>query len=769
MAKNSFLSLCASTLLLSSVFATNAFSVPDEDEDSHLEKGGGDLSTSDKKAVSLKSSSINGKGYRDNEKLFNYIPFTTLVNVGFGSYIDIRGQGAMAKNKVKMLVNGATTNNILDTFGGLSVMNTVVPGIVEEIEILPGGNSVLYGAGAKGGVINIKTFTRSEVPVFSAGVGYSYMSATSSPAYNADVQFRDKLGNVYVNIGLAYMDKKGPRKKEEVTGYEVSLGLLGYITDRQSLNLNLDYFSGEAKLGGFDSFARVGANEPTKENREGFYETGYDPQRFTQSRITTRLGYSFEPSDNTKFALEGFYHTNIMNFDPAQASWGPRVLGNILFPNILNIATDSLDDKKYGFSTSFDYTHSFGTLLLGYQNSVQNSTRVMDRTIWGRNGRPLQAGLSTVFNLDYILNNQLQAKISTSAFYASEKINLTDNFSFSLGGRYEIQKDELKIKDINKYTRSDPANPNGTKFFGNFNNPAQLEDTVKNFAASAGLDYKYSSTGFVYGKYERGYDITPLMYKLKRNISNIRQQPQQFNQNILADISWDKQEFNKENFHDFELGLKDDINENFSVFTNLFFTKTNNEFYALSNYNPAILIMPGQAGGQPQRLFPEQIVGSWDKTRRYGVELAFRQGFGGVSAYESFTYLKSEKFENEKWEQIPYTYDYKATLGLSAEIGAGFSLWTQAAFFGAQKALMMSNSSNYGDKKLDPYTLVDLGISWQFNEGLGAVNVGVRNVADTFYYDYYSKDRRTRADTIVGNGYIIGQGRTFFIEGRFTY
>lgn len=41
MAKNSFLSLCASTLLLSSVFATNAFSVPDEDEDSHLEKGGG--------------------------------------------------------------------------------------------------------------------------------------------------------------------------------------------------------------------------------------------------------------------------------------------------------------------------------------------------------------------------------------------------------------------------------------------------------------------------------------------------------------------------------------------------------------------------------------------------------------------------------------------------------------------------------------------------------------------------------------------------------
>ena len=41
MAKNSFLSLCACTLLLSSVFATNAFSVPDEDEGSHLKKGGG--------------------------------------------------------------------------------------------------------------------------------------------------------------------------------------------------------------------------------------------------------------------------------------------------------------------------------------------------------------------------------------------------------------------------------------------------------------------------------------------------------------------------------------------------------------------------------------------------------------------------------------------------------------------------------------------------------------------------------------------------------
>ena len=46
------------------------------------------------------------------------------------------------------------------------------------------------------------------------------------------------------------------------------------------------------------------------------------------------------------------------------------------------------------------------------------------------------------------------------------------------------------------------------------------------------------------------------------------------------------------------------------------------------------------------------------------------------------------------------------------------------------------------------------------------ISAGVRNVADTLYFDYYNLDR---LDPINNYGYILGNGRTFFIEGRYIY
>lgn len=69
-----------------------------------------------------------------------------------------------------------------------------------------------------------------------------------------------------------------------------------------------------------------------------------------------------------------------------------------------------------------------------------------------------------------------------------------------------------------------------------------------------------------------------------------------------------------------------------------------------------------------------------------------------------------------------------------------------------------------GDYYLKGYNVVDVGLSIGF-KGL-KLSAGVRNVFDTFYYDYYNLDS---LDPINNYGYILGTGRTYFIEGRFIY
>ena len=49
---------------------------------------------------------------------------------------------------------------------------------------------------------------------------------------------------------------------------------------------------------------------------------------------------------------------------------------------------------------------------------------------------------------------------------------------------------------------------------------------------------------------------------------------------------------------------------------------------------------------------------------------------------------------------------------------------------------------------------------------MGVVTVGIKNLFDTFYYDYYNNDRSA---VVNENRYVIGRGRTVFIEGQFKY
>ncbi|ECR1617118.1 TonB-dependent receptor plug domain-containing protein, partial [Campylobacter jejuni] len=73
---------------------------------------------------------------------------------GLGRNIDMRGQGNKSNIAVKVMIDGHAIN-VLDNSHGVTPLDSINLDNVERIEIIPGGGSVLYGSGTRGGVINI--------------------------------------------------------------------------------------------------------------------------------------------------------------------------------------------------------------------------------------------------------------------------------------------------------------------------------------------------------------------------------------------------------------------------------------------------------------------------------------------------------------------------------------------------------------------------------------------------------------------------------------
>lgn len=768
----------------------------------------------DRSVYTVNNAVIKARGYRNTESLFKYVPFVNVVNTGQGAHLDIRNQGIRANSSVKILINGVPSNTLLDTYNGLTTINTIVPSMIEDIEILPGGNSILYGSGTNGGVVNISTFKRFDKPVFTVGVGYNYYKPNSElsnmPSYNADVQFRDKFGKTYVSVGVAYFDNQGLREKDSQEGFEATLGLLQDFGD-SSLSLDIDYFRADVNVANANSFYNLltyaGSSgfvtafrgydtaEPDKDNRgesqinQISNRTNYDPPSVIQDRIASSLNFSTQLSKNLLLDVRGILNINKVKYNDGEAGLYSRIqYQGRHFDNVRYLSdTSSFNDNKYGIQAKIDYKHRMnigymvdGRFILGFDSIYHTSNRKIKRLMTGDPTFGVYA--------NYDLDSELDAKKWTNSIYAQEQYNLTKNINITGGIRYEHTSINADIKENHTfyYTRGSETSPG-------IPTPAQnsLKDTKQNFALELTPSFKYSKSGTLFAKYERGFSTPPVNYLFNRNIRILSTQGatlqqgtmdnawQNFTGNlstqfphVISALNYYPSDLPNETYNSFEFGVRDLIANSMMVMANVFYTGTNNEFYARKNDNP---IIDYSITGSMQVTNPAfsadntPVYGVYDKTRRMGVEVAMEQYFyGGILAYESFSYVKAQyKDSSGSWTQIPYTYDYKATLGVNFELFSWLNIWTNNTMYGNQKVPRYDYNQSDNvmtTKNLSPYILSDAGIT--INIFNGSISAGVRNIADKFYYDYYNRDIR---DPIVGYGYLIGQGRTYFIEGRYTY
>ena len=737
------------------------------------------------------------RGARDTESALRYIPFVTITNTaGFGQAFDFRSQGRVSANGVKFFINGIAANP-LDNYYGFMPINSVLPNLIQEIKVYPGSGAVLYGSGAKGAVLDIITSKRQK-PYYLVGAGYVNTTGGDNSYYGV-AQAAEKFGAVRLNAGLGYSQKGGPREDDNTQSIQAVLGGDYELFLGSSIFADVDFYNGKIKSTPYNSFwdtasieARITAEGATQEAQKApiaLATKPIDPEQTSrsakgdgeiqskQTRITASLGYTSEVTRDLKWELLGFFALDNRKYDiytariPFYQYGGKTFTGTGEKSNIADQSGSQFNEMKFGGKFKANLTHNNGEFLFGIDSYYEKAKRNAKQNLQSASIDPAIMYSGILVNID----NTLNLSKWTNALYGVERYDFNNFFSIAGGLRYEMTKYRSESDDY-VYARIKNINADGSEQtnYKETKDPAipskSLKQDTGNFVFELAPAFRYSDTGVVYARYERGYTTLPpyAMSDRKGNINIDTNSPTAFSH----DFTYENTNLKDETYNTYELGWKEFIGKESLYFAdglffslNGFYTESKNEFYF---------------SGDP---YVGVKYGTYDKSRRYGGEAAFEQYFldGVIGFNESFTYVKAQYQEpiSGEWKQIPYTYDYKATFGAALNITAmveiidvNLGVWLQNSFYGKQKVSYSEfDPITKGvviddEKKLAPYLVSDLGISVGFNKNMGVITVGIKNVFDTFYYDYYNHD----LNSAIGEyRYLIGQGRTVFLEGQFKY
>ncbi|WP_300925330.1 TonB-dependent receptor [Helicobacter japonicus] len=500
-----------------------------------------------------------------------------------------------------------------------------------------------------------------------------------------------------------------------------------------SIRFDIDYFYGLIDTTPNNSFMDI--QNPSKSDRKS---AGNGDLHNKQQRLDVSIGYKANVSENANFDLKAFYHLNRISYVDSITRLSQYIAYGTSWNGTYADQSGSLfDDQKAGLIAKYDAKHSNGHFYLGLESMYNYGKRVMNQYIWATDGVVSQMNSGNPMTYRHAMNIPFEGSKWSNALYVLEKYDFTKDFSLTGGVRYEaatykadvVYNTQGGLYDANTGNVVNLGNVSSITTISSANGAkGKLSNTQHNFALEITPNYHYRESGNIYAKYERGY-FSPSPNSLLRRQSRTY---------LPTDLK-------KETYDTFELGFKDFLGDVAMVSASAYYTLTQNEFYTIGNAHSV-------SGVQ---------YGNYDRTQRAGIELFSEQYlFGGrLSLSESFTYIDARILKNNGVsvkDRIPYVSNYKGTFGFNVALGKHWNLWNQNTFCGSQKDIS-------GDT-IKAYSLTDIGLSAKFGDL--SLSGGVRNVFDTFYYSYYNGDAR---DSIAGYGFLIGQGRSAFIEGRYTF
>ena len=616
-----------------------------------------------KNTTIVTSQDIRNKGYNTIEEILKRTPGVNFVNNGFGYIVDVRGQGVQgAAKNVKVLVDGSPLN-ILDMSHAILPLNSISVEDIEKIEIINGGGTVLYGGGTAGGVINVITKKTQEEPVKNKVYYQNSSFDTNKLGFGTSIKFAD---NFLLDLGYENINGNGYRRGDKRDGENLRGGFTYNISDNQTLRFKATRYKEESKES--DGITKAQLNNDRKQAGTTLTESDLDRTEYS-------LNYEIKPTDNLTFSLLGYNQKTIRDYDQ-EAPAG----------RMTHKTDGQFKDRKTGVDLKGKYNYGSGNVIFGYEYIKNSSNRSSYGAMYMRNRRLFPT--STV---------DIDLQKNTHSAFIQGRHSLTDKLEGTLGYRYEHADYDIHRTDgrnvINKNTKK------------------------SNNAYETGLNFKYSDTGNVYAKYERGYRSPSPTEMVDKSITKGY---------VLNNLKSEK-------YDTYEIGIKDMIGPSFVSLTG-FYTKKNDEI---------LIDVPGGHG-------LNWTYKNLQKTERKGVELFAEQYFGTFRVNESVSYVDAKISKGaDKNKKIPYVSKTKATLGANYEVLTGLNLTADLNYF--------SNSVDGNYEKIKGYSTTDLGVSYAHKTGLG-VQAGVKNVFDKKYYRYKN-----------GDSYIPEAERTYYVGVSYNF
>ena len=457
------------------------------------------------------------RGARDTESALRYIPFVTITNTaGFGQSFDLRGQGRLAANGVKLYINGVPANPT-DSYYVPMPINTIIPSLIQEIEVFPGSGSVQYGAGTKGGTMNIITSKRQN-PYFLVGAGYVNTTASKGNSFNAFAQAAENLGFANVNAGLAASVLGGPREDDSFLGGHGVLGATVPLGLGQQIDADIDFFYGKTKTTPYNSLfdkesmfeAMLNTNwqggnfgepnrieavlraDPREASADARAEKGDGEIETTTLRGSAVVGYTSDLATRLQFNADAFASYERIKFDKYAIAVPVFVLGATnargeyspswymprplpkgdAYANI-NPMIEGIDgqqpyleqngsvftEMKFGGKTEINWKHQNGFFVFGlsgqYDMSKRNPKQYLRTAIpWITGDANGGIGNTAKFRaMEAFIDNKLDMNVITAGVYAIEKYDFNPQFSFMAGARYEMKNYNVKVEDFYRANR----------------------------------------------------------------------------------------------------------------------------------------------------------------------------------------------------------------------------------------------------------------------------------------------------------------------------
>ncbi len=303
--------------------------------------------------------------------------------------LDMGGFGDYSQHRTAVLINGRRLNPV----DGSNVRwSTVSLDMIERIEVMHGGNAVLYGDNAMGGVVNIITRRPEEgVQGDIEALGGSFDTFGTRASVNMG---KDRFGMV---VGLNHYQSDGYRDRSEVESYGLFVRVEADPTDTLNIYGEVDANKADVEMPGAlnrqqvsddrkqarpddPAWGIVRKDDQTKD-QDFALSFGLESDVSEHGILDMQVSYSQQDRERT---MDGWYSEFDIN------TWGftPKYILNRPLGSLENRLTMGIDFYRTDYEADFvDMGNEFDHVQTSWSGYLQNELELFDNLVLNLGGR----------------------------------------------------------------------------------------------------------------------------------------------------------------------------------------------------------------------------------------------------------------------------------------------------------------------------------------------------------------------------------------------